>query len=126
MAFTFTLPFDDIARVRFKTGDTDPAAFSWSDELITEVISMEDGSWKRAAISLLRSRIAETSAAPNFTVDWLKVDVNTQIKNDRALLADLIDDIGQEVTDSGASMTSEAVYVYRVDSDQTEAPYSDA
>jgi hypothetical protein len=124
MAFTFTLPFDDIARVRYKTGDTDASAFSWSDELITEVIAMEDGSWKRAAISLLRSRIAETSAAPNFTADWLKVDVNTQIKNDRDVLADLLADLGEEVANTGATMTSEAVFVYRVDSDQTEPPYA--
>jgi hypothetical protein len=125
MAFTFVLPFDDIARVRYKTGDTDPAAFAWSDELITEVIAMEGDSWKKAAVSLLRSRIAETSAAPNFTADWLKVDVNTQIKNDRELLADLIADLGEEVTGTGASMTSEAVFVYRVDSDQTEPPYAE-
>jgi hypothetical protein len=126
MTFTFTLPFDDIARVRYKTGDTDPTAFSWSDELITEIIAMENGSWQKAAVSLVRSRIAETSATPNFTADWLKVDVNTQIKNDRELLADLIADLGEEVSGTGATMTSEAVYVYRIDSDQTEAPYADA
>lgn len=126
MTFTYTLPFNDIARVRYKTGDTDPLAFSWSDELIIEVMAMEEDSWKRAAVSLIRARIAETSATPNFTADWLKVDVNTQLKNDRALLADLIADLGEEVSGAGATMTSGAVYVYRVDSDQTEAPYGDA
>jgi hypothetical protein len=125
MSFTFAIPFNDISRLRFRTGDTDPAAFAWSDELITAVMAEEDGSWKRAAVALVKARIAETSASPDFTADWLMVDVKTQVKNDRDLLADLLADFGEEVSGSGPTMTSDAVFVYRVDSDQTEPPYSD-
>lgn len=123
MTFSYNLAdgLDDIDRVRLWTGDTVESSAMYSDEELTALIA-EEGSWQGAVVAALEAKIAELALVPDFKADWLEVDVKTTIAllNGRlarfqAKHADVLDEIG--------GIASEAVHVYRADSDATEAPY---
>lgn len=76
MSFSFTIDpgFDDIARVRFAIGDTDPEAYRFEDELITALIAEHDGEWKPVVVDCIDAIINDVLSTPDFTADWLKME----------------------------------------------------
>lgn len=114
MTFTYTLPFNDISRVRFNTGQTVSGETFMSDEEINAVIT-EAGGWQGAVIASLKFIIMRLSQ-PNFKADWLQVDNETARKGYEAMLADKINELGI------SSVSAEAVHVYRADSGLIEEP----
>lgn len=118
MSFTFATPFNDIARVRFYTNDTDESTARFSDELITAVIT-EAGSWQQAAIMFLDKIILELSE-PGFSADWLKVDNATARKAYQETRDRLVKQLGSNV------ITGTASPVYRADSHQVDADYTES
>lgn len=121
MTFTYDLTggFTNLTRVRFRIGDKDSTAPIFQDEEINAVLSDYNGDWRKAAVALLQSLIATLAGTPNFTADWLKVDVNTAIANYMKSIAALNDEI--EIA-SGVVETG-STNVYRLDSDQRGEPY---
>lgn len=77
MVFTFDLSdgFTDLARVRWEIGDTDEGAPIYQDEVLNALIA-EKGDWQGAVIGALENIIANLLSTPNFSADWLKVDVS--------------------------------------------------
>jgi len=117
MTFTYNLvaPYDNITRVRFHIGDTDPASAAFSDEEIAFRIS-EDGSWQAAVIACLESLIARISATPDFHADWLTINTTNPLKYYTNLVAIKRQEFGI------ASIVGQSVFTYRPDSDQASAP----
>lgn len=110
MTFTYNQPFDDIARVRFYTGDTDSVNHFLSDEVIEELITEHDDEWKKAAVAAVEYIITQL-LTPGFTADWLKVDNAAAIAGYERLLKRLQAKFG--VSDESISLTS--VQVVRAD-----------
>lgn len=84
MTFSYTPISNDLSRVRFHLGDTDPASAMFQDEEISGVIT-EVSNWQIAVIYLIQNLIAKCST-PNFTADWLTVDLATAVKSYQQLL----------------------------------------
>lgn len=105
MTFTLslTLPLAEITKVRLAIGDVNAEAPMVSDELITAQIATTGG-WQEAAVACLRTVIAEMSATPNFTADWLRVDTATGIAALNDLLSALKVEFGLETTLSSTSV----------------------
>jgi hypothetical protein len=91
MAFTFTIPFDDIARFRLALNDLDPntGAHRFEDELIQALIDEKDGEWQKAVIVGL-DLILMDLATPDFTADWLKIDSKSALAFYTQKKADLL------------------------------------
>lgn len=73
MTYSFAIPFDDIARVRFAVGDNDATAHRFEDELITALITEYEG-WKPTVIACIDAIINDVLSTPDFTADWLKIE----------------------------------------------------
>lgn len=95
MSFTFASPFDDIARVRVATGDTDSDAHFMSDEVITDLLT-EQSTWQKAAVAGIEYIITQL-LTPGFTADWLKVDNAAAVAGYERLLKRLQDKYGLAV-----------------------------
>ncbi len=119
MTFTYALPFDDIARVRFHVADTSSATAMFSDEEIQAVLD-ETGSYKLAVIHLLENRIALLLREPDFKADWLQVTTSTAISGLQGLAEKKRQEFGLN------TISGSAKFMYRIDSGQSEEPdYSD-
>lgn len=115
MSFSYVPFASDKDRVRFHIGDTNSDAPMYSDAEIHGMIA-EAGTWQGAVVMALESIIARLAATPDFTADWLKVDVGSQIEAYQRLL-------DMKRAEFGLGMIgSEAVHVYRLDSQQNEPP----
>lgn len=119
MTATYTAFATDKDRVRFYLGDTVVTAAKFSDEEITAAIT-EFGAWKVAVLELLNSLIATLSATPNYKADWLQEDIDTATKQLRALHTRLTAQFGVNTS----RVVTSAVHVYRADSLQTNADYT--
>lgn len=115
MTFTYTLPFNDISRVRFHLADTDSASAMFTDEEIQAVLA-ETGSYKPTVINLLENRIALLSRDPDFKADWLQVQNSTAIASYRALAQAKRQEFGLNTISGTAKL------MYRVDSGQSAEP----
>lgn len=122
MTFSYDLTdgLSDIDRVRLWTGDTVEAAAMYSDEELSALIA-EEGSWQAAVVAALEAKIAELALVPDFKADWLEVDVKTTVTLLNGRLARFQAKHADVFNDNGG-IGSEAVHVYRGDSDATEAP----
>lgn len=115
MTFTFGADLTvDRDFVRFHTGDTVEAQAYLTDELIASLISVE-GSKEAAVIAALNYIITRLSQ-PNFTADWLTVDLRSARAGYRDLLNSKYGELG--IT----RFTASVVHVYRADSTATEEP----
>lgn len=117
MAFTYTASTTptDLTRVRFHIGDTVEASAIFEDAEIEMAIA-EGGSYQQAVIWCLQTIIAKISAEPDFTADWLSVDMGRSLEGYKALLTE------KRRLFSIAALTATAKPVYRSDSLQTDAP----
>lgn len=115
MTATYTPFATDKDRVRFYTGDTDVTAAMNSDETITAAIT-EFGGYQLASIELLGGLITALAFDPNFKADWLQVDVTETIKVLTARQTELRRKWNIQAT------STTAIYTYRKDSYQDEAP----
>lgn len=115
MSFSYVPFASNRDRVRFHIGDTNADAAIYSDAEINAMIA-EAGTWQGAVVMALESIIARLAGTPDFTADWLKVDVASQIEAYRRLL-----DMKRAEFGLGL-LGSEAVHVYRLDSQQAEPP----
>lgn len=119
MTFTYTLPFNDISRVRFHLADTTSATAMFSDEEIQAVLN-ETGAYKLAVIHLLENRIALLLREPDFKADWLQVTTSAAIAGLQALVAQKRQEFGLN------TISGTAKFMYRVDSGQSAEPdYTD-
>jgi hypothetical protein len=117
MAFSY-FPFaTDRDRVRFHFGDVDANAPIFQNEELDAIIE-EAGGWKDAVLMCIDSVMARLTATPDFTADWLKVDVSKALAGYRKLRDLKSEQLGL----SSGGFTNEAVHVYRKDSQQTEPP----
>jgi hypothetical protein len=115
MTFTYTQPFNDVARVRFHLGDTDSTNARFTDEEITAIIT-EQGSWQKAVIACLENLIARLSSTPDFRADWLQVSIGSALSGYDSLLKTKWREFG--IT----RITADAVHPYRPDSGQNGPP----
>jgi len=117
MNFTYdlTIPYTDLTRVRYETGDTVQASALWSDEEILFVLS-EKGSVQLAVVSLVRNAIAKFSHDDDFKADWLQVDRTNRLAALKMLLQQKQGEYGL------GSGTAGVVHRYRADSRQHEEP----
>lgn len=113
-SFTFTPTFDDIARVRFAIGDTDPEAHRFEDELITALIAEYDG-WQRAAIACIDAIINDVLSTPDFTADWLKMEGTKALPFYEKLRNRKVAEYGLTVTTDTVFLSGGAVSVTRSD-----------
>ncbi len=119
MAFHYTPQTpDDVTRVRFHTNDTNCDAYRFEDAEIAFMIA-ECGGWKPAVIACIEAMIAEVANTPDFKADWLTVDSSKALASLSALLATKRKTLGQN------AITASSASVYRVDSLQTNADYSE-
>jgi hypothetical protein len=119
MTFTYTLPFNDISRVRFHLADTTSSTAMFTDEEIQAVLD-ETNDYKLAVIQLLENRVALLLREPDFKADWLQVTTSTAITGLQTLVAKKRQEFGLN------TVTGSAKFTYRVDSGQREEPdYSD-
>lgn len=117
MTFTYdTSSPTDITRVRYHLADTVEAEAIWTDEDITYAISLQDGSWQRAVVSLIEQYMTTLARTPDFNADWLSVDTSTAMKSWRALLVDKRREFGL------AQITASVTHTYRADSRQESEP----
>lgn len=116
MTFTYqpSATPDDVTRVRYHIGDTDESAAAFSDEEITMAIA-EEGEWKPAVVSLIRSLIGKLST-PDFQADWLRVSTKSAREGYASLLKEKQRELGV------SSVRASGKPVYRGDSNATEAP----
>lgn len=118
MTFTYTpSAITDITRVRWHTGQTVEAESFVSDEDITMALS-EEGSWRKAVISVIKFVIARLSQ-PNFKADWLQVDTATARAGFETLLATKRAELGIPAITGGVQS------VYRSDSNPNATVPSD-
>lgn len=103
MTFTYSQPFDDIARVRFHTGDTDSVNHFLSDEVIEALMTENDDDWQKAALAAVEYIITQL-LTPGFTADWLKVDNAAAIAGYERLLKRLQSKFG--ISDEVITLTS--------------------
>lgn len=116
MTFTYDLNAPgDPERVRFHLGDTDASAPKFQDEEIGFILA-EAGSWQLAVIACIKNMIVRLSQ-PDFTADWLRVDHGAAREGFERMLAN------KEAEFGIGSAAADVTYTYRIDSDQTEAPY---
>ena len=117
MAFTYDIINPtDVTRVRYHLADTIESEAIWSDEDITYAITLNDGSWKNAVISLIEQYIVKLSRTPQFSSDWLSVNPTSSIESWRALLIDKRREFGI------SQIISTATHTYRADSRQETEP----
>lgn len=117
MTFTYdTSNPTDITRVRYHLADTVAADAIWTDEDITYAISLQDGSWQRAVISLIEQYITILARTPDFSADWLSVDTKATVESWRMLLADKRREFGLK------RMVATVTHTYRADSRQESEP----
>ena len=117
MAFTYnTTAPTDITRVRYHLADTVEAEAIWTDEDITYAITLQDGSWQRAVISLIEQYITMLSRTPDFSADWLSVNTKGTIQSWRALLADKRREFGLK------QIFATVTHTYRADSREFQEP----
>lgn len=115
MSFTFDETLStDLAKVRFHTGDTDANGYYLSDALITALVSANAGVGGAVVASL--KYILSQLSKPNFTADWLTVDLATA----RAGIEELLELKRREF--GIASITASTTNTYRADSRQIEEP----
>ena len=120
MTFTYdTVNPTDITSVRFHLADTDETNAIWSDEEIAYAISLQNGSWERAVVSLIEQYIATLSRTPQFSSDWLSVNPSNTIDSWRKLLIDKRTEFGL------VRITATATHVFRADSRQETEPNYD-
>lgn len=118
MAFTYTpAAVNDTTRVRWHTAQTVEAESFVSDAEITMAIS-EEGSWRKAVVSVLKFIIAKLSQ-PDFTADWLKVSNAEARAGFETLLALKRQEFGIP------AITARAQMVYRSDSSDDAVPEGD-
>lgn len=112
MTFTYTPSTPtDLTRVRFHLGDTvEPPKYT--DEEIAFVLAENTNSVGAAVMALIKGLIARIAGDPNFTADWLTVDVATAIEGLKTLLRLKGDEFGLSAN------TATFVPMYRLDSDQ--------
>jgi hypothetical protein len=118
MTATYTAFATNKDRVRFYTGDTDVNNAMNSDETINAAIT-EFGSYQAASIELLGSTITTLAFDPAFKADWLQVDVAETIKLLQGRQTEL-----RRMWNIQAATTA-AIYTYRKDSQQDQAPTYD-
>lgn len=126
MTFTYTIG-SDIGRVRLRVGDRreliDPATGLGtdsgirSDEEIQDFIDQE-GSWQKACIAWVQSFLNQLNTEPDFTADWLEVDLESVRESYEKMLGELKVWLGV----SGVGNTTTTTPAWRSDSFQTEAP----
>jgi hypothetical protein len=118
MTFTYDLENpNDITRVRFHIGDTNPDEAIFQDEEILFILAESGNDWKKATVACLRKIIAMMSATPDFTADWLKVDYSRALSGYKSLLGDKLQEFGFNGT-----IVGNAKPVYRSDSFQRKPP----
>jgi len=103
--------------VRFWSGDTVSAESFLTDEIITSLLAVS-ASKEAAAVSAIQYIIRRLSQ-PNFSADWLTVDMKSAREGYEKLLADVRRQLGV------ASLTATTGYTWRPDSGMTEAPTFD-
>lgn len=109
MAFTYTPEAPtDLTRVRWHSGQTVEAESFVSDAEIAFALA-EEGSWRKAVISVIKFIIARLSQ-PNFKADWLQVDNATARAGFETLLAAKRAELGIP------AITGSVQSVYRSDS----------
>ena len=106
--------------VRFNTGDTGPEGYYMTDEVIASLVATE-GTKEKAAIGGIEYIIAKLSQ-PDFKADWLSVDHAAARQGFERLLEQKRKKFGLTVK---TRLTSRSVAVYRADSLQTNADYTD-
>jgi hypothetical protein len=117
MAFTYdTSNPTDITRVRYHLADTVEADAIWSDEDITYAITLNDGSWQRAVVSLIEQYITTLARTPQFSSDWLSVNPKSSIDAWRMLLMDKRREFGLK------KIVATVTHTYRADSRQESEP----
>ena len=117
MTFTYdTASPTDITRVRYHLADTVESTAIWTDEDITYAISLQDGSWQRAVISLIEQYITTLARTPDFSADWLSVDTSSAVASWRMLLADKRREFGLK------KLVASVTHTYRADSRQESEP----
>ena len=125
MTFTYDLS-TDIGRVRLRIGDRiqltdteddDTESGIRSDEEIQLMID-DEGSWQKACIAWVHSRLNELSTEPDSKADWLSIDLESTRESLQKMLVELKTWLGV----SGTGKASNTVVVWRGDSNQTKAP----
>lgn len=117
MTFTYdTENPTDITRVRYHTSDTVEDTATWSDEDITFAISLNNGNWQQAVISLLEQYAVNLTLTPDFRADWLSIDSGNPLDGLRELISVKRREFRL------ASITATAKHVYRADSLAKRAP----
>lgn len=117
MTFTYdTGNPTDITRVRYHLADTKEAEAIWTDEDITYAISLQDGSWQRAVISLIEQQLATIARTPDFRADWLSVTNSSMVSAWRSLLADKRREFGLP------AIVASVTHTYRADSREYQEP----
>jgi hypothetical protein len=126
MTFTYDLS-TDIGRVRLRVGDRreliDPATKLGSgsgirsDEEIQLMIN-DEGSWQKACIAWVQSFLNQLNTEPDFTADWLEIDLESARESYLNMLSELKVWLGV----AGAGSTTTTTPSWRSDSLQTEAP----
>lgn len=118
MTFTYnTNPFDNVARVRFWTGDVDVNRAIFQDEVINGVIQ-DQGTWQTAAVVLIQNIIMQLSGQPDFHADWLTVDYKTALQ----YYSQMIIRVARQLGVPYSPIASAVNYTYRADSAQTQQP----
>lgn len=117
MTFTYdTSNPTDITSVRYHLADTVEADAIWTDEDITYAITLNDGSWQRAVISLMEQYVTILSRTPDFNADWLSVNASSAISAWTKLLSDKRREFGL------SAITANVVHTYRADSREWQSP----
>lgn len=107
---------DNITRVRYHIQDTDESCMIFSDAEISMVIS-EEGTYKKAVISLIKAIIQRLSHEPDMTADWLTVSWRRSADSWHKLLGEKRRDFGE-----GLSVVARVSHAYRDDTTQDETP----
>lgn len=105
----------DLTRVRFHIGDTNAESPRYSDEELTFLLSENGGDVPTTVIAAIRGLIARLAGDPNFTADWLTVDIKAAIDGLKSLLKEKAKEF--DIALMSASFTP----TFRTDSDQTAA-----